>query len=127
MLSSPMGTVPSLWIMAMPFRPCFATISLHIESMVRSARALYEVYCSSLTGLPAKLSRVVPGRFESVNSKRVLKYEDVEGATCEEDDGSGSRAANFIHDGLDVEFVFCQGGMAYAFGHMPCSILIRHH
>ena len=39
---------------------CFVVIAWQIWSIVFKALGLYDVYSSSLTGLPLKLSRVVP-------------------------------------------------------------------
>jgi len=60
MLSSPIGTLPSRWIIEIAVRPCLLRMSLATVKRVFKAFGTYEVYCSSLTGLPLKLSRVVP-------------------------------------------------------------------
>jgi len=60
MLSSAIGTVPSRCIIAMDVRECFSKIVLLIFIIVLRASWPYELYWSSLTGFPPKLSRVVP-------------------------------------------------------------------
>lgn len=98
MLSSPIGTVPSRWTMAMPLSPCFALMSLHSDSIVLSANAPYAEYCSSLTGFPPKLSLVVPD-YVLLEHEAVIRFRS---HTCEKNNGSGLWAAYPVHDILHV-------------------------
>lgn len=49
----------------MAVKECFSFTLRAIESIVSSARGGYDVYSRCVTGLPSKLSRVVPGSFET--------------------------------------------------------------
>lgn len=67
------------------------------------------MYWSSLTGLPAKLSRVVPAYVQWLVKSEGGVYLLL---TCKEHNGTRRGAAHSVHDGLGVEMVMGQGDMA---------------
>ena len=76
-----------------------------IESMDCKARGIYAVYCSWVTGLLSKLSRVVPVDFLSWG----LRADRSNGkATGEEDCSSRFGASDAVDYRGDIQMIMCQ-------------------
>lgn len=79
-----------------------------MESIVRNASLLYAVYCSSLTGLPPKLSRVVPTDVsdDCFTSSRVYNL------TSKYNNSSRCWASYSVRDFLHIQDVMSQCDVA---------------
>lgn len=94
--------------MAIDFSECFWRLFLQIESIVRRARASYAVYCSSLTGLPLKLSLVVPAQ----NFSSWLYCPGAVARTSEHDNGASLGTSYTVHSASDIQMMMSQGNVA---------------
>lgn len=113
MLSSPIGTGPSLCTTAMPIRLCSLEISRAMESIVRSASGRYAAYRKVATARSPKLSRVEPWEGLCQRTSIIHRKTGRKGYfTCKKYIRAGLGAADALQNRINVEGGFCQSDEA---------------